>query len=48
MKQHEVGRGSSDKHVRAKGFTHWKKMNKIKDDKLVINIQSEGYKIGRA
>lgn len=43
------GRGNSDKWVQGK-VSHWdlKEMNKIKDDKLVINIQSEGYKTGRA
>lgn len=49
VKQHVAVRGSSDKWVEWKvSHWHWKEMNKIKDDKPVINIQSEEYKIGRA
>lgn len=43
------GRGSSDKRVEGKvSQWDWKKINKIKDDNLDINVQSKGYKKGKS
>lgn len=43
--RHADGRGSSNKRMKGNVSSwDWKEMNTIKDDKLIINIQSEGYK----